>query len=145
MKQKKLVAGVVATAMVLSTGAAAYAAEAQTSDQLANAVESEAAIVAASSLSVAEQQLPDGVAYRGELLISDEAGTLAFDVAELPDGVQFAQEVSANGEEATTLTESISVEYADGTLTFDVKDLPEGVQFAQEGSNSVFQGGADSQ
>lgn len=119
MKQKKLVAGVVATAMVLSTGAAAYAAEAQDSDQLTTAVECQAATVA--------------------------EGNLSFDETQLPDGVQFAQEVSANGEEATTLTESISVEYTDDTLTFDVKDLPEGVQFAQKGSNSVFQGGADSQ
>lgn len=113
MKQKKLLVGAIATALVLSTGAAAYAAE---------------------------PHIPDGFAAQAKGGISTvREGVLSFDETDLPKGVQFAQEVSEGGEGANRVL-SITIDDVEGALSFDEADLPEGVQFAQEVSEGAANG-----
>lgn len=105
MKQKKLLVGAIATALVLSTGAAAYAAE---------------------------PHIPDAFAAqaKGEISTASE-GVLSFDEADLPVGVQFAQEIPEGGE-GDNRVQRILIDNVEGTPSFDETDLPEGVQFAQK-------------
>lgn len=70
MKQKKLLAGVVAAALVLSTGAVAYAAEPQISDWFATQVKGEISTVVEDALPFDETNLPEGVQYVGEVSTS---------------------------------------------------------------------------
>lgn len=114
MKQKKILVGAIATALVLSTGAAAYAAGPHSSDRFAAQVKGEISAV--------------------------REGTLSFDKTDLPKGVQFAQEISEGGEGANSV-QSISVDDLEGALAFDVTDLPEGVQFAMEVSEDAVANG----
>lgn len=77
MKQRKMMAGVAAAVLVLSTGAAAYAAEPQDS----------------------KAQLIEAVATT-----SAEAGQ-PLDEQNLPDGVEFSKAISMEGMEATKIAE----------------------------------------
>lgn len=113
MKQKKLLVGAIATALVLSTGTAAYAAEPHISNLFASQIKGD--------------------------ISTEREGILSFNETELPEGVQFAQEVSEGGIKGGNLVQSISMDDVEGALSFDEKELPEGVQFAQK----ISEGGVD--
>lgn len=113
MRQKKLLTGALAAALVLSTGAVAYAAGPQRSDQAAVQVKGEASAV--------------------------REGAQSFDEADLPAGVQFAQQVSEGGEGENWVESTLS-EKVEGTLSLDETELPAGVQFADAVSSDVANG-----
>lgn len=158
MNQRKLLAGMVAATLALSTGAGAHAAEPQSANWFAGQVKSEV-ITLAEDMSFDKTDLPEGMQMAQEVsaasmegsklvqsvIIDAAAGTLSLDKTDLPEGVQFAQEISMGSIEGTNLVQSMAVEAVEGALAFDAGDLPEGVQFAEKGSNAVFQGAVDAE
>lgn len=157
MKQKKILVGAVAMALVLGTGAAAYAAEPHSPNLFAAQVKGEISTVREGILTFDETDLPEGVQFaqkvseggvEGEELvrsisIDDAEGALSFDETELPEGVQFAQKVSEGSVEGGNLIQSSSIGAVEGTLSFDETELPEGVQYTGQGTNSVANGVMD--
>lgn len=156
MKQKKILVGAVAMALVLGTGAAAYAAEPHGPNLFAAQVKGEISTVREGILSFDETDLPEGVQFaqkvsegsegdnRVQSISADDAeGALSFDETDLPEGVQFAQKVSEGSVEGGNLVQSVSIGDVEGTLSIDEADLPEGVQYTGQGTNSVANGVMD--
>lgn len=112
MKQRKMMAGVAAAVLVLSTGAAAYAAEPQ--DSKAQLIEAVATTSAQAGQPLDEQNLPDGVEF-SEAISMDGMDAIAVDEKDLPDGVTAMLEVNGIGGE--------------DVIAFSTTDLPEGVEF----------------
>lgn len=153
MKQKKVLAGVIATVLALGTGAAAYAAEPQGFDWAAVQVQGKISTVREGALSFDETALPEGVQFAqaisvdGEednriwsIFVDDVEGALPVDETALPKGVQFAQEVSEGGVEGTNLVPGGAIGDVEGALPVDETALPGGVQYTAEGSNSIANG-----
>lgn len=143
MKKKKLLVGAIATALVLSTGAAAYAAELQISDRAAVQVKGEISTVTEGVRCFDETDLPEGVQYKDEISLSGGENIQTFGDTNLPEGARLVQEVSGGRIEGTNLVPSSSIGDVEGALSFGEAGLPEGVQSTGQGANSVANGVMD--
>lgn len=126
MKQKKFLVGVVAVALVLSTGVVTYATKPQISDWFVTQVKGEISADGSGILSFDKTNLTKGVQYKDKVSIGDGEGILTFGDTKLPQGAQLVQEIFMG---------DIKDEQS-----FDETDLPEGVQYKDEVSNGVING-----
>lgn len=118
MKKKKMLVGVIVSALVLTAATAVYAAEPQISNWFAPEIKGDISSIEGGKdvFSFDETNLPDGIEFRDEISMSG-GEAISFDETDLPDSVEFKDEISMGGEDS---------------LSFDETDLPDGVEFKDE-------------
>lgn len=130
MKHKKLLAGAVVTALVLSTGVAVYACEPQISDWFTAEFVAEGNIDNQEAFSFDSSNLPEGVEFKESISNIGSDEVISFDEKDLPNAVQFVDEINLGGTDVfafdenntpdgTTFKEEISVANGNSSMSFE--------------------------